>query len=264
MKISQEIILNNSTVILIAVRLKSKRLPKKALKKIKDKTILEHLVSRMNLVKEASDVIVCTSTNSEDDPIEDLCKLKSIKYFRGYEDDVIGRFLKSVEDLNPKNIVRVTGDNCLVSHEFLNDAIIDHNNKNADYTTTDCLPRGMRGEVISYHILKKLHQIVVDPNSSEYMTWMIDRPDIFNVNKINVDRKLNRPTYRVTCDTSEDFELINKVYDNLYEGIPIASFSVTEYLDKNPDIVKINQNIKQKSKEDVLKFINVDLKDGNQ
>ena len=55
---------------------------RKALKKIKDKTILEHLVSRMNLVKEASEVIVCTSINNEDDPIEDLCKLKSIKCFR--------------------------------------------------------------------------------------------------------------------------------------------------------------------------------------
>ena len=141
---------------------------------------------------------------------------------------------------------------------------IDHNTKDADYTTTDFLPRGMRGEVISYHILKKLHEIVIDPDSSEYMTWMIDRPDIFNVNKIDIDKKLNRPSYRVTCDTPEDFKLINIVYDNLYEGTPIPSIAVVNFLDKNPNIVKINQNIRQKSKEDVLKFINVDLKIGKQ
>ena len=251
---------SDTTIILIAVRLKSKRLPKKALKYIRDKTIFEHLIARMKLVKEADRVIVCTSTNKEDDPIVDICKKKGYEYYRGYEDDVMGRFINAVKDIVPKNIIRVTGDNCLVSHEFLDAAILSHNEKDADYTTTSFLPRGMRGEVIKYETLKKLHKLVVDPNSSEYMTWMIDRPDIFNVNKIKVDPVLHRPNYRVTCDTHSDLKVIKNIYDNIYTGIPIPSSEVIRYLDNNPEIVEINSNIKQKTKDDVLGKINVELK----
>ena len=249
------------TVILIAVRMKSSRLKKKALKKIEGVTILEHLVERMKLVKNAQSIIVCTSTNSQDDEIYDLCISKDYKCFRGSEKDVMGRFLNAVKDINPKNVVRVTGDNCLVSYEFLQEAIDYHNQKDSDYTTTENLPRGMRGEVISHKMLKRLHDLVEDPDSSEYMTWMLDRPDIFKVNKIKTKSNLMRKNYRVTCDTKKDLELLKIVYKNLYKGQPIPSQEVIKFLDENPEVVAINSKIKQKLRQDVE--VNVKLKVDN-
>ena len=76
------------------------------------------------------------------------------------------------------------------------------------------LPLGMSGEIISYKYFKELYKNVEDPNSSEYMTWMLDRPDLCKVITFK-DDEFNRPNYRLTCDTPDDFtpfKLSSKIY----------------------------------------------------
>jgi len=249
------------TIILIAVRLKSSRLPRKAFSLIEDQTLIEHLIDRMKCVSNAQKVILCTSINDEDTPLIDVAKNKNIEYFCGSEDNVINRFLMAVEDYRPNNIVRVTGDNCLVSVEFLENAINIHNEFKYDYTTTEQLPRGAKGEVISYQALQKLHSLATKPEHSEYMTWFLDNPEFFNICKINVNDSINRPDYRITCDTSDDLKLIRKIYKHLYvKGNIINIQDVVTLLDNNQDLVNINKHIQQISKEDVKNKIIWDLK----
>ena len=182
-----------------------------------------------------------------------------VECFRGSEDNVIDRFIKAVEKYNPKHIVRTTGDNCLVSFEFLDYAILKHEENKVDYTTTEQLPRGGKAEVISFKTLKRLEKIAEDPNASEYMTWLLDQPEYFNVQKLDVPEDLKRPNYRITCDTKDDLSLIRAIHKRLYKGNPIRLREVIELLD-NSDLTLINQHIDQKSKTD-LSHLNLNLKD---
>ena len=251
----------NNTIILVAARLKSTRLKRKIVKIIAGKMVIHHLIDRLSLVKNASDVVVCTSTNSQDKPIYDFCQNINVKCYRGSEDDVMGRFIGSIEHYNlaTKNIVRVTADSPLISFEMMDKAIKEHNSLKADVTIMKDLPIGMDSEVINYNYFKYLYKKVEDPNSSEYMTWMLDRPDICNVHATKT-AKYNRPNYRLTFDTTEDLKLIKLIYNNLYKGNPIPSKEIIEYLDSNSDLTKINSNVQQINYDDVKDHININIK----
>ena len=69
----------------------STRLPGKVLLKVKNKTILDHLVKRIKLVNKINKIIIATTTNKNDQKIVNWCKKKKINYFRGSEKNVLER-----------------------------------------------------------------------------------------------------------------------------------------------------------------------------
>ena len=107
--------------------MKSSRL-EKIIKKIAGKELLIHLIERLKLIESKPEIIVCTSTNMQDKPINELCKKINIKCFNGSEDDVMGRFIGALKcfDIIPENIVRVTADNCLIAYELIDKAFELH------------------------------------------------------------------------------------------------------------------------------------------
>ena len=111
--IIKKMILKNKskTLLLIAVRLKSKRLKNKALLTLQDNPLILTLHNRLKKVNNVSKIIWCTSTNKQDDPIYKLAKKNNIDCIRGSELNVISRFLKAINLYKARDIVRVTGDN---------------------------------------------------------------------------------------------------------------------------------------------------------
>src|SRR3989344_7870705 len=99
--------------ILIACRLKSERLPEKALIPILGKPMISHLIERVKTAKMVNEVVLCTSTNPQDDPLVDIARGNNICVFRGSEEDVLGRFIAAAEEYNLDHVVRVTGDDPL-------------------------------------------------------------------------------------------------------------------------------------------------------
>ena len=249
--------------ILIAVRMKSTRLPRKALTKIEDQTLIEHLIDRVKLVKNANKVILCTSTHPDDEILLKMAEKKGICAFAGEEDDVMNRFIKAIEKFMPDAgiAVRVTGDNPLTSPHFIDNAIIHHQKNDADYTSTQELPQGTKGEIISMQALRKAYKLAEDSNFSEYMTWYFtDNPDQFKIEKVHIEEDLKRPNYRLTVDNPEDLQLIKAIYKKLYvPGKTIFLKNVIKLLDNNPLLLEINAKVKSKNIKDT---VNVRLKKG--
>lgn len=255
------IIDDKKVVILIAVRMKSTRLPGKALRIIEDQNITEHLIDRLKYCKNVDEVILCTSINPENQVLLDVAEKKGIKAFIGSENDVMKRFIDAVEKFVPDAdiIVRVTGDNPLTSPYFIDNAIEHHIKKSADYTSTIELPRGTKGEVINFSALKKAYELAEDSSFSEYMTWYFtENPEFFKIEKAPVDDDMKRPQYRFTVDTPADFELMKKIYKELYiPGSIIPLKKAIKFIDENPNLMKINKHIQVK---DVKDSVNVKLK----
>lgn len=252
------IITKPKVAILIAARMKSTRLPKKCMLPIEDQPLICHLIDRMKACKEADVVVLCTSTNSDDQILVEQAVKKNILYVTGSEDDVMNRFLKAVEMVNADIIVRVTGDNPLTCPEYIDNAIKHHITTGADYTSTTELPQGTKGEIISVSALRKAHSLAENPNNSEYMTWYFTKNlDFFKIEKGFVSENMKRPGYRLTVDVPEDLALIREIYQRLYKNGSIISLKeVIKLLDNNPDLLKINSEIKIKEVGD----INVKLK----
>ena len=102
----------------------SQRLPGKVLKTILGRPMLELQIERILRCKKIDQLIVATSINPEDDPIEVLCEKIEIPYFRGDLENVLDRFYQAARQHNPQHVVRLTGD-CPLSDPILIDALIE-------------------------------------------------------------------------------------------------------------------------------------------
>ena len=121
--------------------------------------------------------------------------------------------------------------------------IEEHRNQGADYTYCKDLPRGTRSEIISVEMLEECHALAEDPRSSEYMTYMLRRPDRFKVQKVTPPNpKIWRPDLRLTCDQSEDLEVLRRIYDE-FDGTPPPLADIIYWLDTRPEIVELNRDI---------------------
>ena len=94
----------------IEARMGSSRLPGKVLKSFGEETTLSLLVKRLQKCNYLDDIIVATTTESRDEIICDWCKDNSIKFFRGSEQDVLDRVVKSHEKINSDLVVEITAD----------------------------------------------------------------------------------------------------------------------------------------------------------
>ena len=235
--------MSKKVIALIAVRMKSSRLPAKATIDLSGAPLILRLHNRLIKSKRIDGIVWCTSTNKQDDALQELAELNGISVYRGSELDVIDRFLKASKEHNPDIIIRVTGDNPLTDPEMMDYMIERHIDSEADFTFTEDLPTGTSPEVISMPALNRCHKLVQDPSSSEYLTLMLMRPSHFRLQRVSVlDRKLKRPEMRLTVDTPEDLEVIRHVYE-AFSGNPPELFKIINWLDDNPKVRDINKNI---------------------
>ena len=109
---------------LIQARLGSKRLPNKVLKRVNKRILLEIMMSRLSQSKKLEKIIICTTTNKEDDKIVQFCKKNNFLFYRGSSRDVMSRFLKAANKFNISIIVRLTADCPLIDPKFV-DKLID-------------------------------------------------------------------------------------------------------------------------------------------
>ena len=225
-------------IILIAVRLKSKRLKKKALLPLANLPLIIQLVNRLKMCKFVNKIVICTSTNSEDDELEKLSIENNISYYRGSELNLLKRFLDASEKFNANTIVRVTGDNPLTDPEVIDKMLNEHVSNNYDYTYCDKIPIGTRSEIISREVLKFCDKNVNNPNNSEYMTWMLNRPDIFKVHNLKLKAQQNFDVdLNFTVDDKNEYLNIKLLYDKF--GSNYFSLSeILNFLNENKQILK--------------------------
>jgi len=236
--------------VLVAVRMKSSRLPLKALLNVYGKPLLLRLIDRLSERISLNKIIICTSSNVQDDVLESFCIQNDINYFRGSELDVMDRFIKASDAFNAKTIVRVTGDNPLTDPKVLESMIKFHLNKRAEYTFTKDIPVGTRCEIIDVSALKRIHVQLSNPKYSEYMTYMLMRPDKLKLCEFHVNnQRLKRPELSLTVDTLNDLNLVRDIY-NEFNGILPSLEKIISWLDKNPS-KKIDLNANETLQESI-------------
>lgn len=238
---------NLKTIVTIAVRMKSQRLPQKATAVIEGKPLIHHLIERVKAAKLPQSVIVCTSWLEEDQVLLQEAKNCAVSELAGNPEDVFERFLKAAEKEKADHVVRVTGDNPLTDPDVIDQLIQHHVQSEADYTTMDGLPLGVSSEVISVKALKKAQSELQDRAKSEYMTFILRNPQKYRVEVLEAKKEVRRPEYRLTVDTPADLELMQIIFGKLYH--PKKTFSLEEvirFLDQHPEKTLINQSVEQR------------------
>lgn len=235
------------TIVIIQARMGSTRLPGKVLKPLGDADVLSYVVARCSTIEGIAEVIVATSIQPEDDAIAKWCEEHSVEYYRGSENDVLDRYVQCAEIYKPDYVMRVTSDCPFVDYEMASDMVVLAKSKRVDIIDIATeLPRGLAVEIISYAALRRIANISTEKRHREHVTYYAyEFKGEFQraCYKAPVNRQY--PQLRMTLDTEEDYNLCSKVA-NCFNDKLISSAAIISYLNKTPEIAKINAHIEQK------------------
>lgn len=245
--------------IIIAGRLKSTRLKRKALLKIDNKPSIHQCLKSCTLSKDVDNVVLATSYLPEDKPLKKFTLNKKVKVFAGHPEDVIKRYLDAAKKFKLDVIVRCTADCPYISHEIVSYLLNYHFKNPSDFTYAKNAATGTSVEIYNTATLKKIKKIKKDTSYSEYMTWYVmNNKKYFKINEVNLPKKLSR-NYRICLDYKEDLIMLNALYKKLRKlKLDLNLKNIFFILDKYKNIRAINKNCKlvYKTNKKLISFLN--------
>lgn len=236
-----------NTIVIIQARMGSSRLPGKILKPLGDTDVLTYDIARCRAIKGVSEVIVATTTLTQDDAIAAWCEVHDVKYFRGSEDDVLGRYVQCANQYEPDYVMRVTSDCPFVDYEIASDivALMEQERKDVVLLQGE-LPRGLAVELISYEALLRIDELGKEPRHREHVTYYAyEFKEQFETVTYKTPANRWAPELRITLDTGEDYAMLFEVAKHFNDPL-VSSTDVINYLKETPEVANINAHIEQK------------------
>ena len=171
------------------------------------KTLLERVVLQARRSNLLDEIWVATSTDKEDDVIENHAVEYGYNIFRGPKDDVLKRFCLCIEKTNAQIVVRVTADNPLTEVKFIEFGIAYILFAGCDYVGFKNIPYGSGVEIVKSDALLMADRLATSSNDREHVTpYLLSHRNDFNVHIIEAPwDELARPDIRATIDTMEDY-----------------------------------------------------------
>ncbi len=242
---------------IIQARMGSSRLPGKVLKDICGVPMLEWVSTRAAMAEGVDKVVIATTENERDDPIEEFCNSKGIACFRGAEFDVLDRFYHAAEKYNMDIIVRLTADCPLLDPGLIDEVIEKLLSTGADFAANRLpppyrrtYPIGLDVEAVRFAALKTAWKRAKKLYEREHVLPYIYNPDnSFRVEIVDGERDLGN--LRWTVDTELDLVFVRKVAEKLGCSFKFTWEDVLDILESHPDLEKININVPHKSYNDV-------------
>ena len=229
--------------ILLTVRTNSRRLPQKALLKLNNNmATIEFVINRLKKqVKSDCEIILCTTTNEEDNELIEIAKKSNIKYFRGSEKDKLLRWYEACKENNIKNIITVDGDDLFVECSLIDKAFEQLKKNDVDFIKGD--HTGLICGAFTYGFtFASLERVInlKDDCDTEMMWVYFTETGIFKIEELeNVPNKFYRDDIRMTLDYKEDLDFFNAILSKqVTEDLNLND--IIKIVDNNPEIKKIN------------------------
>ena len=229
-------------VLIIQARMGSVRLPGKSMMDLCGKPLIGHILERVKRVTKIDQIVVATSTNVENDPLENLALKYEVECFRGSEDDLLRRYYDAAMKFNASTVLRLPADN-VCPEPFAYDRLIEYHVKsNNDFSSNICgfmgekWPDGIGIEAIEFESLKHAHEHNhrsdqrehVALNFYDYINDCFPSGSLYSVGTIPCPKEISRPDISLDINTNEDFVLMKSLYQSLYPINP--EFSITEII----------------------------------
>jgi spore coat polysaccharide biosynthesis protein SpsF len=236
-----------SIAILITARLKSTRLPMKVLRPIMGRPMIGHMLDRLKLAQRPDKIIICTSPLAQDAPLAEIAEQESIDYFRGHPEDVLLRLTQAAEQFDVQTVVSCTADNPFVDPEYIDRLVDFHLQYRYDYSRSEGLPFGTFAYALSYPAMVHACEIKAEIDTEVWGGYFTETGR-FSWGEMKVDDPGVRwPELRLTVDTPDDFELVSRIFEELYQpGQVFPLQAIVQLCRSRPDLVAINAHVQQK------------------
>ena len=238
-----------TTACFITARLKSTRLPRKALKPILGRPMIAYLVERMKLSRRIDRIVLCTSTVAQDDPLERFADSVRIDCYRGDPDDVLARLVAAAEEFEVDDLVAsCTADNPFVDPVSMDELIDFHRAGGYDYARSTNLPWGAFTSTISCPAMVRACRIKTTNDTEVWGGYFIET-GLFHCGELaHTDASVARPALRLTVDEPDDFELVRRIAQALQRPGEVFGLSeIVALLDSDPHLAALNATVVQKT-----------------
>jgi spore coat polysaccharide biosynthesis protein SpsF len=229
----------------------SSRLPGKVLLDLGGQPMLARVVERARRARTVDDVIVATTSDPADDPIESFCHERGFLVYRGSMFDVLDRFYGAARQAGAEVIARITAD-CPVIDPGVIDQVVDaFHSSGADFCCNRLPPPwprtwpiGLDTEVCSFANLERAWKEAELPYEREHvMPYFYDVEDRFKV--VVVEHDPDYGIYRWTVDTAEDLQLLREIFSRFPDDT-FTWLDVLHLVQREPRLALINAGVRHK------------------
>jgi spore coat polysaccharide biosynthesis protein SpsF len=251
----------------------SSRLPGKVLLDIEGATMLERVVDRTGYSKWVDRVVVATSVDPSDNPIEALCAGRGYSSYRGSTGDVLDRYYQAARMYQADVVVRITADCPLIDagvidqtiEAFFDNRVLEQNLDERldasrypwDFAANRLpppwkrtYPIGLDTEVCTFQALERAWKEAREPHQREHvMPYLYEQAGRFRV--LQIDHDPDYGALRWTVDTAEDLELVRRIYEHFGGRDEFSWKEVLAIFQDHPELQTINAGVKHKSVHDV-------------
>lgn len=230
---------------IVQARMASTRLPGKVMKVVLDKPLIQYLLERLSLARRIDRIVLATSANRENDPLDAFVRKMGFDVFRGSEDDVLDRFYNAAKKYNPDAIVRITGDCPLIDPVICDDVIGFFEKEKADHAhLAPDFAEGLDCEILSSKALKAAYQNARLRSEREHVApYIRNHAESFILRSLSNSR--DDSSYRITIDNEEDFRVVKAIIEHFGAGASFRWPQIRDFLDMHPDIKAINAHIER-------------------
>ena len=249
-------------IAVIQARMGSSRLPGKMMMEIAGLPLIGHVIQQLQQAKSIDQIILATSNQEEDDCLANYARDNAVAVIRGDPENVLSRFIEADQRFPSDILIRICGD-C----PFIDGALVDWMVDGLIKSQADCLsfdrPALFGGiEPIRTAAFRRMVAIYHnDPIAMEHVTGCLNHhnPEWLNITTLTLPECWSRPDHiefnhkpiRLWIDNVSDLEFIRALY--ALSGVKagtLALKTIRELLMAHPDLLKINQHVRQKAAND--------------
>lgn len=214
--------------------------------------MLLRVVERAFRASAVDSVMVATTTDPSDYPIEILCREREIPCYRGSMFDVLDRFYGAAREAKADFIVRITADCPVIDPRVIDLVVEQFHASGADFACNRLPPPwhrtwpiGLDTEVCSFSGLERAWKEAVLPYEREHvMPFFYDQEGRFKV--VVVEHDPDYGAQRWTVDTAEDLDLLREIFNRFGGGSEFTWEDVLHLMEREPQLAQINAGIRHK------------------
>ena len=241
---------------LIIARLSSQRLPNKNLLTLNGLPMILNLYNRIKKSKLIDKIIICTSNEPSDDPLEVIANNNNALIFRGSLDNIMERIVSCALKYNLTDIVEILGDNPLVDNTLVDFVTNQYLANDLDYCTNisldyqkqlstrtySCFPVGLRVQIyktlIANNYMKHKNDSFVSSHPTNFIfeNNHIYKNDFLEAN--GVWKFLNLKNLTFAINEQYQFDNIKDIFE-FFQSFDFSLKEMIEFVDKK----KINFTI---------------------
>lgn len=235
-------------VIVVQARMASSRLPGKVLMPILGKSLLAQMIRRLQMVQHRISIVIATSTEPEDDAIEQEAQKLNIPCYRGSIDNLLDRHYQVGKLYQADMVLKIPSDCPLIDPAAIDQALHYYFKHKSQFDYVSNLhpatwPDGNDVEIMTMACLTNAWENATRPMELEHTTPCIwENPQLYRIGNITWETGLDYSmSHRFTIDYQADYDFINAVFSELYpvnDGFNCQD--IINLLQRKPEIYNLN------------------------